>query len=167
MNTKDIKKVFRIDIEPIRNNTNELLKTFQGILSKFVVYKKSIYCGIKIPYTYESKKHNRIPQIEKFHINVFNRFKLGAGLEDNPFLKERVKESYIITQRIIKSNNRYIILTIEKHIMLKNFSIILYMPFNGKKFLSTVYFSDIGNLSDEFLSRLFMIDKKAYNEINK
>ena len=41
MNSYDIKDIFHIDIEPIRNNRAELLKVSQRILSKFVLYKKN------------------------------------------------------------------------------------------------------------------------------
>ena len=142
----------------------------QAILAKFVVYKKFLYWGIKIPQKYVTYQPLKISEdkIEKFHINVFNRIKLDQQqLEDRPFLRERVRETYIILQSIIKKGNKYIIVTVEKHLMLQTFSIIMYLPHNGKRLLSTIYFSDLATLSPGYVSQILKITEDEFEHLFK
>ena len=97
---------------------------------------------------------------------MYNPIKLAVNSsESKPFLSARVRETYIILQQVIKTNNQYMIVTIEKHSILKSYSILLYLPTNGKRMLVTIYFSDLAGLSVEYMASILKITGKEFEHL--
>jgi len=80
---------------------------------------------------------------------------IGAKVVFGNFLQPKIQETHVILQITKRIQGRYVVITIERHDILHHWSIIVYDPKACRKYVTSIYFSDILNLNPTLLDSLY------------
>ena len=157
INSKDIKLYLGKDYPVDNPYTN--WETIKFIIDKLVLKRQMVYHSIELPI-----KNSKFMAIQKHEYNLRNiiaqsieSLSIGANIIFGHFLYPKIQESKIILQCTKKINKTYIIVTVEKHLILDHWTFILYVPKTSRKFVTSIYSSDIHALNATFLENLYSV----------
>lgn len=154
INSKDLEYYYGItysDEDRIRS-----LKTLDLIIKKMVLKRQKIYSTIELPIQYHASLPN---PMQSYHLRNTLRHDIVTSSSASKavygrFLTPKIKESRIIVQKVKRIGGQYLIFTIEKHNILDHWAISVYNPKTSRRFVASLYFSDILNMNPSFLEKM-------------
>lgn len=154
LNSKDLEYYFNIlypDIDPHKN-----LKILQTIISMFELKRQKLYTTIELPIKYHSSLPNSSCEYSLRNSIVQNVRPSSTGSKAvyGRFLEPKLSERRLIVQKVRKVQGQYLIFTIQKHFILDYWTISIYNPKTCRKFIASLYFSDIINMTPTFLDKI-------------
>lgn len=174
INSKDIKLFMNVDYpgeNPYRN-----WDVIVNIIDNLVLKKKMVYNSIELPL---ANSNFRVIPIRKYNLKNIITQSIESTIQTTStifghFLHKKIQENKIILQMTKKINNTYIIITIEKHIILDHWTFNLYIPKYCRKFITSIHTSDINTFNSYFLESLYAVaatkmdaNKKNFTDYSK
>lgn len=160
LNLQDIKQAFGIDLALVHTSESLLIKKFQFILSHLLLVKIGNYSKLVIPCDSISSEAIKASEtLKTYLLNTYQSHKLVA--REQPRFKAYLDlvccESYTVLRKVIKIHNTYVVLTVEKNVLTKSYSLILYNVRTCQKYITYITGSDLGKLNPEFSTYVFSL----------
>ena len=155
INSKDIK--FYLNKDYPKGNPYENWDTIHFIIQSLVLKRQYVYSTIELPIR-DTKF--MLMKYHKYNLkNVVSQSiessSIGAKVIFGNFLQPRIQENQVILQITKRINKHYVIITVEKHTILDYWSFIVYDPKTCRKYVTSIYFSDILALNPNFMEKLY------------
>jgi len=155
INSKDIKLYLNMDY-PLENPYKNW-STIHAIIQNLILKRRHIYSTIELPI---KDTKFMLMKYQRYHLtNVASQSletsKIGAKVVFGNFLQPKIQETHVILQITKRIQGRYVVITIERHDILHHWSIIVYDPKACRKYVTSIYFSDILNLNPTLLDSLY------------
>jgi len=155
INSKDLKLYLNKDY-PLENPYKNW-DTLHFIIQSLVLKRQYVYSTIELPITdtkFMLMKYQRY-NLKNIVSQSIEFSSIGAQVIFGNFLQPKIQETQVILQITKKINGHYVIITIEKHTILDHWSIIVYDPKTCRKYVTSIYFSDITALDPNFTEMLY------------
>ena len=131
-------------------------KILHNILSRLVLKRQYLYSAIE--FLIQSHESLASPT---HHYSLCNNIKHDiqtstrkARATYGRFLEPRLREARLIIQKVKKLRGQYLVFTVEKHVVLNFWTILIYNPRTCRKFVASLYFSDMLNMNPSFLEKM-------------
>jgi hypothetical protein len=175
LNHKDIANLFKANITEMLNDRGRLLKLFQKIVSALTFTRRLHYSVPSLPLAHVDASSNRhTSDLKEHYVNHFDKYALKRqkGITCLPFMKKTPKESWILHKKVVKvveadqsAEGEYMVFTVEKHVRLQCYALLLYFPNSSRSFQTTLYFSDMLTFTHAFSHGIFSINPGDYEHL--
>lgn len=154
INSKDIKLYLNKDYP--KANPYENWDTIHFIIQSLVLKRQYVYSSIELPI---KDTKFMLMKYHKYNLkNVVSQSiessSIGAQVIFGNFLQPKIQESQVVLQITKKIAGNYVIITIERHTILDHLSVIVYDPKTCRRYVTSIYTSDIDALNPNFLDML-------------
>lgn len=177
INSKDIKLYLNLDYPTEHPYQN--WQTIHYIIQSLVLKRSFVYNSIELPVTDPKFKLMKYHQYNLVNVasQSMESASIGAKVIFGNFLRSTIQETQVLLQTTKRIGKSYVLITIEKHNILDHWSFIIYDPRTCRKYVTSIYFSDILGLDPTLMDKLYSTEaidmeaetraKKSYSDFTK
>lgn len=154
INSKDLEYYY--NIIHTEDEQQKHLKIIDIIIKKMYLKRQKIYSAIELPI----RHHASLADSSQSYA-LRNSFKQTLNTSSNRtaktfgrFLEPKIRDSRVIVQKLKRVCGQYLLFTIQKHNILDYWAINIYNPKSCRRFVVSLYFSDILNMNPTFLDSM-------------
>ena len=152
INSIDLEYYF--EIKHSKTDAEQDLKLLDIILKKLQLKRQKVYSAIELPIS----RHVSLPNPDQsYHLRNQLRKVVNTATPDvltanGKFLEPKAQDSRVILQKVKRMQGQYLVITIERHRILDQWSISIYNPKSSRRFVTSFYMSDLLNMTPSYLT---------------